>query len=238
METPNSLRIMSVFFSISGEINAWPQGTPTVFIRLAGCNLTCKFCDTPQSRPAEAGEEMTFSEILFKIKSFGFTDFSRVKFLITGGEPLTQAPGVDALILNLRRAYSFCEIAIETNGSFLIDCLKNQPDCWVIDVKPKSLGMDIFMVPVDTQIESTKIPSHILKGRPSTIIFKWLACSLPDDILPLAFYLLKKGQQEGVTHAVSPFAPVKPAELWENMRIFRNHPVALNCQIHKLLEFE
>lgn len=230
----NSINIMSVFHSISGEVNMWPQGTPTVFIRLAGCNLVCPFCDTPQSRNEANGNDTLFIDIIYLIRTFGYTENSRPKILITGGEPLMQAAAVDSLIGDLKLVFPLCEISIETNGSFIIDCLENQPDCWVIDAKPKSLGMDIFMVPIDTQIQAIRANPH----HSPHLIFKWIVANLPEDLIPVASYVQRKGHQQRIRHAVSPIFPATAVKLWENMKVFGNFQVILNTQIHKLLSLE
>ena len=41
------LGLAEIFYSVQGE-GTW-TGTPAVFVRLAGCNLACTFCDTDYS---------------------------------------------------------------------------------------------------------------------------------------------------------------------------------------------
>ena len=60
------MKINEIFYSIQGEGN-W-SGLPNIFIRLTGCNLRCKYCDTTYSY--NAGKEMKISEIIEKIKEY------------------------------------------------------------------------------------------------------------------------------------------------------------------------
>ena len=92
------------------------MGQPAVFLRLAGCNLRCTYCDTAYSW----GDEyivMTLGEIMLRIKKTGI---SRVT--LTGGEPLC-APNVGTLVGEMLSAGM--EINIETNGSMDIKDLRN-----------------------------------------------------------------------------------------------------------------
>ena len=123
------MKISEIFYSISGEgVHA---GIPTVFVRLAGCNLDCSYCDT---RYARDGEELTPMQIVGRVRSFS----SRCGWvMITGGEPLTQ--DIFELVRQLKGSrYS---IEIETNGSIdpPMDWFK-YVDSWVPDVKCPSSG--------------------------------------------------------------------------------------------------
>lgn len=82
---PKNLAITEIFYTIQGE--GPYSGMPALFIRLAGCNLACHFCDTEFELGVDLPEET--ESILRKI----VTDFSleqRKFVVITGGEPLRQ----------------------------------------------------------------------------------------------------------------------------------------------------
>ena len=73
------MRINEIFYSLQGE--GRHTGTPAVFVRFAGCNLKCSFCDTDHSRSVEMTEE----EIVEEVRQFP------ARFVvITGGEPSMQ----------------------------------------------------------------------------------------------------------------------------------------------------
>lgn len=100
------MKIIEIFSSISGE--GLRQGLPATFIRCAGCNLNCAWCDTPESHGE--GTEMSVEEIVTKVSS-GMPRY----VVITGGEPLLQEAELRDLLAALRDAGY--RIEIETNGT-------------------------------------------------------------------------------------------------------------------------
>lgn len=102
----SDLNVCEVFESIQGESTY--AGLPCRFIRLAGCNLNCTYCDTPQGR-AE-GRAIAIAKLAEGCRS---SDVPLVE--ITGGEPLLQ-PGTHVLAQQIRDAT--CKaVLVETNGS-------------------------------------------------------------------------------------------------------------------------
>jgi 7-carboxy-7-deazaguanine synthase len=81
MTKPDSLTVNEIFQSIQGE-STW-TGYPCVFIRLSGCDLRCKWCDTEYA--FTEGTEMSIPEILRKVAAFKIWLVT-----VTGGEPLIQ----------------------------------------------------------------------------------------------------------------------------------------------------
>lgn len=88
-------------------------GLPAFFIRLSGCNLRCRYCDTTYAY--EGGREMTVADLL---KAAGAGSLSKMPknrlVLVTGGEPLLQE---ETLPLLSSLADAGCEVCLETNGS-------------------------------------------------------------------------------------------------------------------------
>ena len=115
------LQLSEIFYSIQGE-GLW-TGTPAVFVRLAGCNLACDFCDTDYSTKFFAG----IDEIVEKVRGAG-GDCPMV--VLTGGEPLAQAE-TPALIEALRRDGR--RVHVESNGTIFTDL---PDDVWLC-VSPK-----------------------------------------------------------------------------------------------------
>lgn len=144
------MRIIEIFKSIQGE--GRNQGLPCVFIRLAGCNLNCLWCDTPHARDMEAGEEMSL------VEAISVTSMLGGKYVcITGGEPMMQAESVIELAKALHEK-GFC-IDIETNGS--IDFRGVQKYASIcMDVKCPSSGeagaSDISLIPDLTEKDAIK----------------------------------------------------------------------------------
>lgn len=83
------MRVNEIFYSIQGEGRY--TGTPAIFIRLAGCNLRCDFCDTEH----QPYQDLTEEEIMRQI-----ADFPTSHVVITGGEPMLQI--TQSLIHRLR----------------------------------------------------------------------------------------------------------------------------------------
>ena len=100
------LTINSIFYTIQGE-GPW-MGQPAVFIRVAGCVLRCRWCDTDY----EHGEVMSVEAVINEVAKY--PQCSRV--VITGGEPL-RCGGVGLLIQRL--VEGFWMVQIETSGAVL-----------------------------------------------------------------------------------------------------------------------
>lgn len=108
-ESGASLDVHSIFPTIQGEGPF--TGHPAIFIRLAGCNLQCPWCDTEYT----AGRtSYTMARMVSTLSSI-FNEYKRIKLIvITGGEPLRQDLG--PLIGNIALTFPFAKVQIETNG--------------------------------------------------------------------------------------------------------------------------
>jgi 7-carboxy-7-deazaguanine synthase len=140
------LSVYSIFNSISGEAGPIPQGSFCTFLRLAGCNLDCKWCDTEYARTFVSGEKLSIQTVL------GLLILTHAKnpsgnLVITGGEPLAQKNSLGSLLSLVNPIFPRLfdirkmNIQIETNGTLSPvsnDILKKTP-C-VIDIKPPSAG--------------------------------------------------------------------------------------------------
>ena len=123
------IKVNEVFYSIQGE--GLFSGKPTVFVRLAGCNLRCSFCDTKYSwdKGVEISEKRIMEEI-WKCKGR--------RVCITGGEPFTQDIGV--LVKELKRKGYF--ISVESNGTIFKKEIVKDID-W-ITISPKVVALKKF----------------------------------------------------------------------------------------------
>ena len=121
------MKVIEIFPSLQGE--GIYVGAPTTFIRLSGCNMRCRWCDTEYG----GGTEMDLGHILSEVEALPAKDIC-----ITGGEPLLQAKGVKKLIRALKdRGYW---ISVETNGSVYDEDIFTLADCISCDMKPPSSG--------------------------------------------------------------------------------------------------
>jgi len=104
------MELSEIFYSIQGESTF--AGLPCIFIRLAGCNLRCVYCDTKYAYTKEF--ELSADEILEEIKKY--SPISLVE--VTGGEPLLQE---DTYLLLDKLIKGKYQILLETNGSILLN---------------------------------------------------------------------------------------------------------------------
>lgn len=100
------MKVSEIFRSIQGE--GRNQGRPCTFIRFAGCNLRCSWCDTPHA--LHGGTDTDQEEIIARVRALGGT-----YVCLTGGEPLLQ--GRPLLSLAETLAGLGYMIDIETNGT-------------------------------------------------------------------------------------------------------------------------
>lgn len=122
------LAVTEIFCSIQGESTL--AGLPCTFIRLSGCNLRCRYCDTSYAYPA--GLRLCIAEVLDRVAAFGCR---RVE--VTGGEPLLQAESGALLDALAREGY---RVLLETNGSILLP--ESRPYRVIMDIKCPSSGED------------------------------------------------------------------------------------------------
>jgi 7-carboxy-7-deazaguanine synthase len=99
------MQVAEIFESIQGE--GRHAGLPMTFVRFAGCNLDCTYCDTRYAR--EGGTQMSPGEILERCLA---APWRRVQ--LTGGEPMLQdeLPALCRMLLD-----AGFEVVLETNGT-------------------------------------------------------------------------------------------------------------------------
>ena len=126
------------FVSINGE--GQKAGQLAVFIRFAGCNLRCSYCDTKWANDFDLkGENLTAEQILEYVLDTGVHNVT-----LTGGEPLLR-PEIEELISMLVKAGLWVEI--ETNGSVPLKPLeKDSRPHFTMDYKTPSSNMESEML--------------------------------------------------------------------------------------------
>lgn len=206
------MKVAEIFESISGEIGGFTQGSPCTFIRLAGCNLNCPFCDTAWAISPDRGFDMEVEEIVEQVDEFPWN-----QILITGGEPLVQKEELQQLI-NRLKFYGY-EIQIETNGTLEIHDVY-LVDYWVIDFKGKDAMRG---VPYEFS------PGALLNN----CWIKYLAGSMEDveDAITTAKYWKDKGK---CRFAISVLDGTPKGEVVQRI-LASKIPIVLNLQIHKMI---
>jgi 7-carboxy-7-deazaguanine synthase len=121
------MRVTEIFHSIQGESSH--AGRPCIFVRLAGCNLRCRWCDSEYT--FTGGDKMTIDEVMSRVASYGCRLVE-----VTGGEPLAQSESFELIKRLCDDGY---EVLIETSGS--IDTTPVDPRAKIIlDIKCPGSG--------------------------------------------------------------------------------------------------
>ena len=117
-----SVRVAEIYESLQGE--GFLTGTPSVFVRTSGCNLRCRYCDTPFASWNPEGEDSSVDEVFDAV-----AELQHQYVVITGGEPMLFAELVP-LCDQLRAAGK--HITVETAGTLSLPV-----ECDLMSVSPK-----------------------------------------------------------------------------------------------------
>jgi 7-carboxy-7-deazaguanine synthase len=203
------VRVTEIFLSLQGE--AAQVGWPTVFIRLTGCPLRCRWCDTEYS--FSGGETMPVDRLLQTVNGYGVRHVC-----VTGGEPLAQ-PGCLVLLQGLcDRGLS---VSLETSGA--LDIAGVDPRVSVVmDVKAPGSG--------ETARNRTENLEHLKPGDQVKFVlsgrsdFDWALEWLARHTLP-----------EGVEALFSPVHGELEPRMLADWIVQVRAPVRFQLQLHKLL---
>jgi 7-carboxy-7-deazaguanine synthase len=122
------MKVVDIFYSLQGE--GFLAGVPSVFVRLAGCPLRCKWCDTKYAWDDGAGDDYSIEKILQTVRQWN------CRFIVlTGGEPMVN-PGLPDLVRNLKALNK--HITIETAGIAFVPDLA----CDLMSISPKLSNAD------------------------------------------------------------------------------------------------
>ncbi|MBN2401502.1 MAG: radical SAM protein [Spirochaetes bacterium] len=206
------MKINEIFYSIQGETTR--AGFPTAFIRLAGCNLKCSYCDTAYARLESSGKEMSINEIIRQIGKAKYFDHVTV----TGGEPLLQPDSIRLMSDLIRKGY---KVQLETNGSI---SLKNVPKkvVKIADVKTPSSGHASSFL-----IENFKYLNN-------TDELKFVILDINDYNFSVEFLKKYIRSKKYIINFSPVHGAMSGAELAE-LILADNLPVRLNLQLHKII---
>ncbi len=218
------MRINEIFLSVSGEAGAFPQGSWCVFVRLAGCNLRCKWCDTVRAQAYLSGTKMTPASVVGVVADLAQGRINRV--LITGGEPLLDKEELPVLI-DLLLTYGY-RIQIETNGSVMPaeHLLARERVSWVVDYKLPSSGMEGQMLPRDRFIrllEHGAVIKMVVADRADYDRVAWVRENILND---------RWNEKNNLALSAAP--PLTHAKLYRWMKADGLIHIRLSVQIHKL----
>ena len=201
------MKVVEIFKSLQGEGRA--QGQVATFLRLAGCNLNCAWCDTQYARSADAGTEMSTEEVIRHLTTLGCN-----RICVTGGEPLVQKTDLIPLLEYL--AGEDYEISIETNGTIgFSELLSCATIC--MDVKCPSSG------------ETSDL--NLLANLREEDVVKFVISDEED--LSYAEKILHDYQ----IAAMILFSPAEGSDMQiiANAVLERDLPVTMQVQLHKIL---
>ena len=219
----DTLRVHSIFKSISGEVGLIPQGAVTVFLRLAGCNMKCDYCDTKHTQSRQSGKQMSISSVARQIE-----DHKCKNLIITGGEPLLQKQAIIKLI-DYFSDEDF-NIQIETNGTKNINWFcKTIVPCFVVDFKLKAGAA------YDKEF-GARIMSYIH-------LYDWIKFVCEDlSDYKKARKLFHKWDKQYSGHLRMAFSAVNSdwfsSKELAKLMVADNLRAVLNVQIHKLIDAE
>lgn len=212
-----NFKVVEKFISINGEGRL--SGKLSTFIRFAGCNLNCDYCDTKWANNEEVKYElMTEYDIYSYIKGTGITNVT-----LTGGEPLLQK-GIFNLLKTLSKDNNIY-VEIETNGS--IDLSK-----FLIDKNPPSFTMDYKLQ--ESVMENFMLTSNFNYLGKSDVV-KFVVSSL-NDLERAKEIIYKYKLTEKTNVYLSPvFGKISPEIIVEFMKTNKLNDITFQIQIHKVI---
>ena len=148
--------ISEIFYSIQGEGEL--TGVPSVFIRTSGCNLRCRWCDTPYASWRPEGTEMSVDNILEEVLRFPSTHV-----VLTGGEPMV-AKEIHLLASRLRETKK--HLTIETAGTIAPQGIA----CDLASLSPKLRNSQ----PLEGEIENGWRDRHEINRLQPEILRQWV----------------------------------------------------------------
>lgn len=226
------MHVVEHFISINGEGRR--AGQLALFIRFAGCNLSCEYCDTKwANEPETRYERYTEQEIYQMIKESGVKNIT-----LTGGEPLIQE-NLKELLLILRRDRKL-RIEIETNGSVDITPFMPEKDVFYADGMEENLEQDNVTFTLDYKLpisgmEKQMCLSNYQKLRSQDTV-KFVVGSREDLIKSKEIIETYGLTRKGCGVYLSPcFGQIEPSEIVDFLIEQKMNDVNIQLQLHKFI---
>ena len=209
----SELLVNEIFSSVQGE--GFHTGKLAIFVRFAGCNLRCSFCDTKYAWDTSKSNKFSVNEVLELVEEE--REKSGSKFVVlTGGEPLIQEfSSLQELVRNLKKAGYY--VAMESNGTIPFDREKLPID-W-LTVSPKT---DLF----NPKGEELKL---LYDGGQNLAFY---------EQFDFIYFYLQPILPENIQGLVRQWEEVKEA-FRQVLEVVRKHPRwRVSFQVHKLVGWE
>ena len=208
-ETAQRLKLSEVFLSLQGEARS--AGLPTVFVRLTGCPLRCRYCDTAYA--FYGGQWADIDAIVAQMLAYGVPNVC-----VTGGEPLAQKRCITLLDKLLEAGLT---VSLETSGAIDIGPVDVRVSR-VVDIKTPDSG------------ESTQNLWSNMALLTAHDQLKFVICSEQDYLWAKA-QLVEHGLSARCEVLFSPsYGQIAPRQLAEWI-IADRLPVRFQMQLHKQL---
>lgn len=210
-------KVVEKFVSINGEAQC--AGELACFIRFAGCNLNCSYCDTSWANEASAPYEILSEEEIYEyIKDTGVSNVT-----LTGGEPLIQENM--ARLIKLLSKDKALRIEIETNGAVSLEKFAGIGDnvTFTLDYKLPGSGMEAKMV----------LDNYKLLSSRDTVKF---VVSDKNDLDVAKNIIEQYNLADRVSvYLSSAFCKISPKDIVEYMIDNRMNKIKLQLQMHKYI---
>jgi len=217
MQSGGALRLYSTFVSLNGEVCESHQGSMCSFVRFAGCNLRCAWCDTVYAQEDDVGYQCNVHDIISLIREQGARNVT-----ITGGEPFMQPKPLEDLCFQLV-SMGF-RVSVETNGS--ISFLPIEGVNYVVD----------FKLPASGEYRHMKVDTPWMHLRHNDWI-KFVVADVPDYETACATMDMLKRKGCQAQYAISPVtSTVSVNRILQWLKLDRRFDVVISVQIHKLID--
>ena len=135
MVSENRVHINSIYYAIEGE--GIFIGTPTIFLRLQGCQLRCEWCDSKETWDKLSGEYLLFSEAIERLNNIA-KQLNLKRVSLTGGNPLEFENVLDLVSDIIKNDFY---INIEVDGQVFKKEVFDKVNFISSDYKTKSSGV-------------------------------------------------------------------------------------------------
>lgn len=209
--------VVEKFVSINGE--GTKAGQLAVFIRFAGCNLNCNYCDTMWANKHDVkADTLTEFEIYDYIKSTGVTNVT-----LTGGEPLLR-DNIENLLRILSSDKSLF-VEIETNGSVDLAPYRDISEnvSFTLDYKLPGSGMESKMN-MDNYEELSKVDT-----------VKFVVSDVTDLDKARQIILDYKLTEKCNVYLSPVFGRIEPVEIVNYMIEHKMNKINMQLQMHKII---
>lgn len=208
------MQVIEKFVSINGE--GLRQGELALFIRFAGCNLRCSYCDTTYSFENPKYIEESIDDLVKYAKEQNIKNIT-----LTGGEPLLQKD-INLLIEKLRK--EDFRVEIETNGSIDISNFYNDDKV--------SYTLD-YKLPISLMENKMNLENYNFISKKDSVKF---VCGTKEDLEKAKTIILKYDLQNKTNCLLSPVFNMINLEDMVKFLINNNlNDVRLCLQIHKII---